>query len=532
MLKKHKGLLTTHLNIRSIWNKIDLIRTNFTNSSIDIITFSETWLLSDKPDELIYIQGYNVLRNDRKWSDDEFASKAKKGSGVCSFIKDSLNYKTNVIPDWNVSTKDLECQNFEISFENQKNVLIINLYRPPTGNVETFVNIFDTALQNIDLLKKDVILLGDFNIDFLDKSSKETKNVNRLVSEYGLTKRINCPTRYGATKDSCIDQIITNSNHILEAGVADINISDHQLIYYVKKKGKDQTTKTSFKGRSYRNYDLEIFKNLLDDQNWDRFQQNEDPNILWDIMSGNIENAIDDLCPLKTFKIKKYKEPWITQELLELIKQKDVRLKKAKRTKSVDDWNVAKRLRNDCLARIRRAKADFVKSELGENMKDSKKFWKNIKEILPLNNKSIKKFLLINNDTNENVQEEATAGYINRFFTNIGPNLAATFTKPWYYEGLECDKTIDDIVATRDEVLKLCKDIDVNKSSCINNVSTRVMKDALLHLIDKFTLLINKSLSSGIFPDLWKCARVTPLYKGGSRNHMGNFRPVSLLPLP
>ena len=46
---------------------------------------------------------------------------------------------------------------------------------------------------------------------------------------FGLTNLINCPTRYGATKNSCIDQIVTNSNYIQYEGLADITISDHQF---------------------------------------------------------------------------------------------------------------------------------------------------------------------------------------------------------------------------------------------------------------------------------------------------------------
>ena len=87
----------------------------------------------------------------------------------------------------------------------------------------------------MDLVRKDVIILGDFNIDFFDKSNNDTKSVNRLISGYGLVKLINEPTRYGSIKDSYIDQIITNTNHILHAGVADLNISDHQMTFEKRK---------------------------------------------------------------------------------------------------------------------------------------------------------------------------------------------------------------------------------------------------------------------------------------------------------
>ena len=38
---KHKGLLIAHLNIRSLWIKVDLVKTTFDKSETDIITFSE-----------------------------------------------------------------------------------------------------------------------------------------------------------------------------------------------------------------------------------------------------------------------------------------------------------------------------------------------------------------------------------------------------------------------------------------------------------------------------------------------------------
>ena len=283
-------------------------------------------------------------------------------------------------------------------------------------DVELFTNNIDAVLQNIDLSKKDVIILGDFNIDFLDKSSVDTKCINRLISGFGLTKLINSPTQYGATKNSCIDQIVTNSNHIYQTGVADLNISDHQLVYFVKKKNKDHPIKTTFEGRSYRNYNTHDMIHYLDLQDWGNFDQLNDPNRLWDLMLLNVSDSLDNICPLKNFKIKKYKEPWLSQELLELIKDKDIYLKKAKRTKLPNDWEIGRRYRNDCLAKIRKAKADFVKSELDIKSNDSKKNWKNIHDILPINNKANKKLLLSNPDSKEDINDADTAGYINDFF--------------------------------------------------------------------------------------------------------------------
>ena len=58
------------------------------------------------------------------------------------------------------------------------------------------------------------------------------------------------------------------------------------------------------------------------------------------------------MCPLKTFKIKQKKDPWITSELLELIKDKDYALKCAKRTKNSDDWVRARSLNSNQTLRL------------------------------------------------------------------------------------------------------------------------------------------------------------------------------------
>ena len=41
--------------------------------------------------------------------------------------------------------------------------------------------------------------------------------------------------------------------------------------------------------------------------------------------------------------------------------------------------------------------------------------------------------------------------------------------------------------------------------------------------------LINLCSSSGIFPDDWKCAKVTPLFKQGEASDLNNYRRISVI---
>ena len=44
------------------------------------------------------------------------------------------------------------------------------------------------------------------------------------------------------------------------------------------------------------------------------------------------------------------------------------------------------------------------------------------------------------------------------------------------------------------------------------------------------TLIFAKSIETGIFPDEWKLARVTPIFKKGKRDDPNNYRPMSVIP--
>ena len=57
------------------------------------------------------------------------------------------------------------------------------------------------------------------------------------------------------------------------------------------------------------------------------------------------------------------------------------------------------------------------------------------------------------------------------------------------------------------------------------------LKDGAEFLVEPVSHIVNLSLSSEIFPSSFKKARVKPLYKKGSRLEVGNYRPVSILPV-
>ena len=68
-----------------------------------------------------------------------------------------------------------------------------------------------------------------------------------------------------------------------------------------------------------------------------------------------------------------------------------------------------------------------------------------------------------------------------------------------------------------------------SKATGLNNISAKLIRECA----DLFSIplcnIFNNSLRSGLFPDDFKCARVTPLFKQGERTDVNNYRPISVI---
>ena len=67
------------------------------------------------------------------------------------------------------------------------------------------------------------------------------------------------------------------------------------------------------------------------------------------------------------------------------------------------------------------------------------------------------------------------------------------------------------------------------KSTGLDNISAKLIRECADIISGPLCDLFNKSLKSGIFPDDWKCARVIPLFKQGDSSDLNNYRPISVI---
>ena len=82
---------------------------------------------------------------------------------------------------------------------------------------------------------------------------------------------------------------------------------------------------------------------------------------------------------------------------------------------------------------------------------------------------------------------------------------------------------------TTHECLKLIKKLKVSKTT-IDCISVEIFKKIANEIATTLTYLINFSFECGIFPDLFKVARISAIHKKGDKTQPSNYRPISSLP--
>ena len=331
-LQKQKGLKMIHLNIRSLLKKIDQLRTILEGSNIEIFTLSETWLHSKVDTHMIQIQGYTAYRLDRETMNANLTT--KRGGGLVTYVKNT-SLDVYVKDAENTSTKDIEIQWFKIKRKNTKTITLANVYRPPNGNLDRAIKTIEKGLRALVQPNDETVILGDFNIDYKNKNSPKFKKIKFFERANALEQMICTTTRNSKTSSTILDMVFTNMKYIKEAGTLDSFLSDHQPIFLLKKKVKTTgRQEQQFEGRSYRHYNKQQFIDNVKAQKWDYFYDAADPMEAWDEMLGIINREANKQCPVRKYKIKHNKPCWLTNEILEQMKDRDYFYQKAKRTKS------------------------------------------------------------------------------------------------------------------------------------------------------------------------------------------------------
>ena len=242
----------------------------------------------------------------------------------------------------------------------------------------------------------------------------------------------------------------------------------------------------------------------------------------------------DECFPTKRIKLGySTRKSWIPKHIKNLICQKNRMHINYLKSKDPYLGIIYRRFRNKVNKMREKAEREHYNKLLSENKNNLKKIWQILKEIINRNQRSsISSRFMINNQIV--INKQTIADGFNSFYINVGPTLAKNIPNvnktPCSFIKRSFNHTMHVDPVTSEEICKTIINLKMG-SPGYDNINSKVFKTTARHCVIPITHLVNLSVTTGIFPDELKIARVIPVFKSEDALLFSNYRPVSVLPV-
>ena len=534
-----------HLNINSVESKLTNIDSILSANIYDVIVLSESKLDYTTSKNFGKGYGYQVLRRDRN----------SHGGGLLIFI----NGKLKVASCHN--SPDFELIHFQL-FTSFSTLNIICTYKPPekNENVNFFMNLEDylfTIDPNLPLL-----IIGDLNEDLL---SNRGLDLSKFMDQYELKNCIDKPTRIKGCRfadgfkfsksllDVCLHNSLDDFGISVKSDVVGCPFSDHCFICVALEIKCIEKSSEPIFGRNLNPTKVTQIIDELKKINFSDSFKFIETYRQWGYVKGKILRVIDRISPLKCLKKNKKnnrRSIRFDNELAIVAKNRDfyysvatTRDQNVSEIQRENSWKLHVEYRNKFNKLFRKKLSQSVDDQLKKGFSNSTAKWKFYSNFIITkkseNDSDFPDFLVENGEKITNRLEMPNV--FNGFFTGISSNSLAAQS--------DCTTFIDELF--RDikrskkvnipgfsfqkfydfEIIKAINELALTSSPGVTGIPIKIMKEISYSLAPILTEIFNKCLSTGIIPDEWKTAVVTPLFKNkGCKSELNNYRGISVLP--
>ena len=526
-MKTNKNeFLIININGRSIINKIEEIYYIFNEINPDIACVCETWFDESVPKQAYIPPGYKVVRKDRNEKYKQTYGK-NHGGGVAIYYKEHLKVEQK-----SYLTDEME-EILWVHIKGKNSFMLGTIYRASYTDTLEDINGESKLEENIrkaSELSNSLIVTGDYNIDMNAVNHRDTIKLQHIYEPYGLQQLINKPTRIDpkTSKSTIIDHIWTNLTQIVNSHGTLPGVSDHLATYVKLNIQKEPPNDKLVKYRCFAKYDKETFNNNLieaiaSSQVENHISENN-INAAMDELIKVIQTVLNHVAPIKEMRLKEKikKIPWMTQELKNLIKDKNQYLSDFYYYGIEAFKKRAKEISNTIHYLKRKLKKSYYSDAIKSAEDHPKKLWQVINEITQRT---------VDRDVTEpDKMSQEKANDFNKYFASVGEKIQHSLQQKFKLKNFSGLKGFKFQEETLSSVEKLIDNIRSDVAVGTDEINAKVIKDAKTTLAPILSKLINLSYRTNTFPTSMKIAKIKAIHKKDDYNDFSNYRPISILP--
>jgi hypothetical protein len=498
-------------NIRSINRNIDAFKVLLSRIDLDCDVFilTETWNSTNT--NIPTLTNYDSHYTTKNYNQND---------GLIIYTKTGFPYLV-VEPH----IQDATCLTVKVN----PNTLIIGIYRSPSiKNITPFLDSLDRFLIN-NKSYTNLIITGDINIDIkvnnYDSNSHEYLNV---LASHGLMAGHCLPTRI----ENCLDHSMVKTKNPTATLVLKSPLTDHSAVISCL----DLETHNCQISRIFTTKRV-LYPELIAELRQISFNDvfaSRDVNWAAEKLTNTLSNLLNKYTRITTApRRSRCLKPWITKGLLGCMRNRDRMHLRCKSEPNNEVLNITyKRYKNFCNDLLKRLKRTYEKNELMKYSNDPKKTWDTVKSIVyTKKKKTVPNELLKIGETPEKSVE-----LVNNFFANVGKSYADKIpnnSKSCFSSLLHKISPINSLGMTEvdnEEIETIIMGLKNDSATGWDGISNVMLKTCKSYIIPVLTHIVNLSLSSGIFPNVFKISIIHPIHKVGDKDCVNNYRPISVLP--
>ena len=136
----------------------------------------------------------------------------------------------------------------------------------------------------------------------------------------------------------------------------------------------------------------------------------------------------------------------------------------------------------------------------------------------------------------EIINETQVPDAFNKYFVELGEKLASKIPR----SSISPDSFLTDVDYSHNglsgfqeipenHVLNLLCGLESKKAAGIDGIFSPILKLSAKVIVPSLTIIFNQKILTGIFPNDWKFARITPIFKSDAKDKMTKYRPISVI---